>query len=178
MKDVAVYAGYTEVLKGAGYRLAHLRGEIAIRIVWEAVILAVLICKLCLKKKIFSCNHTRRDRGRHCSTDFFFNVVLALIGGVESAETGRYSLYCECLSTVLLPSCTIHDEWHSHAPHMRSSGTSHAVSIRSTQLLSKEIGCCQAAVSRLAAHGVRRIWGRPEHGDALSTVRASPPHQP
>ena len=40
MKDVAVYAGYTEVLKGAGYRLAHLRGEIAIRIVWEAVIRA------------------------------------------------------------------------------------------------------------------------------------------
>ena len=54
MKDVAVYAGYTEMLKGAGYRLAHLRGEIAIRIIWEAVILAVLICKFCLKKKIFS----------------------------------------------------------------------------------------------------------------------------
>ena len=33
MKDVAVYTGYTEMLKGAGYRLAHLRGEIAIRII-------------------------------------------------------------------------------------------------------------------------------------------------
>ena len=39
MKDVAVYVGYTEMLKGAGYRLAHLRGEIATRIIWEAVIL-------------------------------------------------------------------------------------------------------------------------------------------
>src|ERR1700730_11950385 len=56
MKDVAVYAGYTDMLKGAGYRLAHLRGEIAIRIIWQAVILAVLICKFCLKKKIFSGN--------------------------------------------------------------------------------------------------------------------------
>ena len=46
MKDVAVYTGYTEVLKGAGDRLAHLRGEIAMRIVWEAVILAALIVNL------------------------------------------------------------------------------------------------------------------------------------
>ena len=51
MKDVAVDTGYAEVLKGAGDRLAHLRGEIAIRIVWEAVILAALICKLYLKKR-------------------------------------------------------------------------------------------------------------------------------
>ena len=28
MKNVAVYAGYIEMLKGAGYRLAHLRREI------------------------------------------------------------------------------------------------------------------------------------------------------
>ena len=51
MKDVAVYTGYTEVLKGAGDRLAQLRGEIAIRVVWEAVILAALIGKLCLRKR-------------------------------------------------------------------------------------------------------------------------------
>jgi len=92
MKDVAVYTGYTEVLKGAGYRLAHLRGEIAIRIVWEAVILAMLICKLCLKKKIILCNCTRGDCSPHCSADFFFNIVLTLIRSVESAETGRYRL--------------------------------------------------------------------------------------
>jgi hypothetical protein len=52
MKDVAVYTGYAEVLKGAGDRLAHLRGEIAIRIVWEAVILAALICKLTAVRSI------------------------------------------------------------------------------------------------------------------------------
>jgi hypothetical protein len=52
MKEVAVDTGYAEMLKGAGDRLAHLRGEIAIRIVWEAVILAALIGKLCLKKEI------------------------------------------------------------------------------------------------------------------------------
>jgi len=88
MKDVAVYAGYTEMLKGAGYRLAHLRGEIAIRIIWYAVILAVLICKFCLKKKIFSGNCTGGDRSPYCSADFFFNIVLTLIRRVESAETG------------------------------------------------------------------------------------------
>ena len=88
MKDVAVYTAYTEVLKGAGYRLAYLRGEIAIRIVWEAAILAALICKLCLKKKIFLCNCTRRHCIPHCSTGFFFNIVLTLIRSVESAETG------------------------------------------------------------------------------------------
>jgi len=92
MKDVAVYTGYTEVLKGAGYRLAHLGGEIAIRIVWEAVILAMLICKLCLKKKIFLRNCTRSDCSPHCGADFFFNIVLTLIRSVESAETGRYRL--------------------------------------------------------------------------------------
>jgi hypothetical protein len=52
MKNVAIYAGYTEVLERAGDGLAHLRREIAIRLVWEAVILAALICKLCLKKEI------------------------------------------------------------------------------------------------------------------------------
>jgi hypothetical protein len=56
MKDVAVYAGRTQMLQGAGNRLAYLRGEIAIRIIWEAVILAALICKLRLKKKIFAFN--------------------------------------------------------------------------------------------------------------------------
>jgi hypothetical protein len=90
MKDVAVYTGYAEVLKGAGYRLAHLRGEIANRIVWEAVILAVLICKLCLKKKIFLCNCTRGDCSPHRGADLFFNIVLTLIRSVESAETGCY----------------------------------------------------------------------------------------
>ena len=92
MKDVAVYTGYTEVLKGAGDRLAHLRGEIAIRIVWEAVILAALICKLCLKKKIFLCNCTRGDCSPHCRADFFFNIVLTLIRRVESAKTGSNCL--------------------------------------------------------------------------------------
>src|SRR6266436_2849669 len=106
MKDVAVYAGYTEMLKGAGDRLAHLRHEIAIRIIWKAVILAVLICKFCLKKNIFSGNCTRGDRSPYCSADFFFNIVLALIRRVESAETGSNCREYECLSTVLLPSCT------------------------------------------------------------------------
>jgi hypothetical protein len=88
MKDVAVYTGYTEVLKRTGYRLAHLRGEIAIRIVWEAVILAALIRKLCLKKEILSCNCTRGRCSPHCNSDFFFNIVLTLICSVESAEPG------------------------------------------------------------------------------------------
>jgi hypothetical protein len=92
MKEVAVYTGYTEVLKGAGDRLAHLRGEIAIRIVWEAVILAALICKLCLKKKISLRNCTGGDCSPHCSADSFFNIVLTLIRSVESAETGSYRL--------------------------------------------------------------------------------------
>jgi hypothetical protein len=80
------------VLKGAGYRLAHLRREIAIRIVWEAVILAALICKLCLKKKIFLCYSTGRDCSPDCSADFFFNIMLTLIRSVESAETDSYRL--------------------------------------------------------------------------------------
>jgi hypothetical protein len=92
MKDVAVETGHTEVLKGAGYRLAHLGGEIAIRIVWEAVILAMLMCKLRLKKEIFSCNCTRGDGSPHRGADFFFNIVLTLIRSIESAETGCYRL--------------------------------------------------------------------------------------
>src|SRR5437764_2775388 len=88
MKEVAVYPGYTEVLKGAGDRLAHLRGENAIMVVWEAVILAALIGKLCLKKKIFSGNCIRGDRSPDSSADVFFNIVLTLVRRVESAETG------------------------------------------------------------------------------------------
>jgi hypothetical protein len=90
MKDVAVYTGYTEVLKGAGYRLAHLRGEIAVSVVRQAMILAALVCELCLKKQIFSRNCTRGDCSPHCSADFFFEIVLTLIRRVESAETGSY----------------------------------------------------------------------------------------
>ena len=69
MKDVAVYAGRTQMLQGAGNILAYLRGEIAIRIIWEAVILAALICKLRLKKKIFAFNYARGDRSPQCSAD-------------------------------------------------------------------------------------------------------------
>jgi hypothetical protein len=75
------------MLQGAGNRLSYLRGEIAIRIIWEAVILAALICKLRLKKKIFAFNYARGDRSPHCSADSFFDIVLTLIRGVESAES-------------------------------------------------------------------------------------------
>src|SRR5207244_13356385 len=114
MKDVAVYTGYTEMLKRAGYRLAHLRGEIAIRIIGQAVILAVLICKFCLKKKIFSGNCTGGDRSPYCSADLSFNIVLTLVRRVESTETGSNCLLYECLSTVLVPRWTIHDEGRRH----------------------------------------------------------------
>jgi hypothetical protein len=87
VKDVAVYAGHPEMLQRARNRLAYLRGEIAIRIIWEAVILAALICKLRLKKKIFAFNYARGDRSPHCSADSFFDLVLTLIRGVESAES-------------------------------------------------------------------------------------------
>src|ERR1700687_3648412 len=120
MKDVAVYTGYTEVLKGAGDRLAHLRGEIAIRIIWEAVILAALICKLRLKKKIFAFNYVRGDRSRRCSPDSFFEIVLTLIRRIERAETDGNRLQRQRLSTVLLPSGTIHYRWHRHAPEIGS----------------------------------------------------------
>ena len=76
------------MLQGAGNRLSYLRGEIAIRIIWEAVILAALICKLCLKKKIFAVNYARGDRSPHCGAESFFDIVLTLIRRVESAETG------------------------------------------------------------------------------------------
>jgi hypothetical protein len=88
VKDVAVYAGHPEMLQRARNRLAYLRGETAIRIIWDAVILAGLICKLCLKKKIFPFNYARRDRSRHCSPDSFVDIVLTLIRRIESAETG------------------------------------------------------------------------------------------
>src|SRR5438132_4193385 len=48
---------------------------------------------------------------------------------------------------VLLPSCTIHDEWHRHAPDMRSFGSLHEASILSVLWLSKEIGRYLAAIS-------------------------------
>jgi len=51
------------------------------------VILAALICKLRLKKKIFAFNYARGDRSSHCSADSFFDIVLTLIRRVESAET-------------------------------------------------------------------------------------------
>src|ERR1700756_1758952 len=48
---------------------------------------------------------------------------------------------------VLLPSCTIHDEWRRHAPDMRSFGSLHEASILSVLCLSKEIGRYLAAIS-------------------------------
>ena len=84
--------------------MAYLRGEIASGIIWEAVILAALICKLRLKKKIFTFNYARCDRSRHCSPDSFFDIVLTLIRRIESAEAGGNRLQRQRLSTVLLPS--------------------------------------------------------------------------
>src|SRR5271166_5248621 len=113
------------MLQGARNRLAYLRGEIAIRIIWEAAILAALICELRLKKKIFTFNYARCDRSRHCSPDSFFDIVLTLIRGIESAETGGNRLHRQRLSTVLLPSGTIHYPWRGDAPEISSSGSSH-----------------------------------------------------
>src|SRR5271169_3180611 len=113
------------MLEGARNRLAHLRGEIAIRIIWEAVILAALIRKLRLKKKVFAFNYARGDRSCHCSPDSFFEIVLTLIRRIESAETGGNRLQRQRLSTVLLPSGTVHYRWHRHAPEIRSFGSSH-----------------------------------------------------
>src|SRR6516225_3799585 len=113
------------MLQGAGNRLSYLRGESAIRIIWEAVILAALICKLRLKKKIFTFNNARCDRSRHCSPDSFFDIVLTLVRRIESAETGGNRLQRQRLSTVLLPSGTVHYPWHSHAPEISGSGSSH-----------------------------------------------------
>src|SRR5207302_11387756 len=96
--------------------------EIAIRVVWEAVILAALIGKLCLKKKIFTRSCTRGDRSPDSSADVFFNIVLTLVRRVESAETGSDRLQYEWFCTILLPSCTIHDARQSHAPEIRSAG--------------------------------------------------------
>src|SRR6516225_10642005 len=92
------------MLQGARNRLAYLRGEIASGIIWEAVILAALICKLRLKKEIFTFNYARCDRSRHCSPDSFFDIVLTLIRRIESAEAGGNRLQRQRLSTVLLPS--------------------------------------------------------------------------
>src|SRR5690242_857960 len=125
MKEVAVYMGCTEVLEGAGDRLAHLRREIAIWVVWQAVILAALIGELCLKKEILSLNCTRGDCSPDCSADFFFNIVLTLIRRVESAEARSYRLQHKCFSAVLLPGCAIHDAWCPHVPEIRSSGVLH-----------------------------------------------------
>ena len=113
------------MLQGARNGLAYLCGETAIRIIWEAVILPALICKLRLKKMIFPFNYARCDRSRHCSPDSFFDIVLTLIRRIESAETGGNRLQRQRLSTVLLPSGTIHYRWHSHAPEISSSGSSH-----------------------------------------------------
>jgi hypothetical protein len=71
---------------GTDWRTCVVR--IAIRIVWKAVILCALICKLCLKKKILSRYCTRGDRSPDSSADVFFNIVLTLVRRVESAETG------------------------------------------------------------------------------------------
>jgi hypothetical protein len=89
------------------------------------VILAALICKLRLKKKIFPFNYARCDRSPHCSPDSLFDIVLTLIRRTESAETGGNRLQRQRLSTVLLPSGTINYRWHSHAPEISSSGSSH-----------------------------------------------------
>ena len=113
------------MLQGARNGLAYLCGETAIRIIWEAVILPALICKLRLKKKIFPFNCARRDRSLHCTPDSFFDIVLTLIRRIESAETGGNRLQRQRLSTVLLPSGTIHYRWHSRAPEISSSGGSH-----------------------------------------------------
>ena len=134
MKDVAVYPGYTEVLERAGDRLAHLRREIAIRVVWQAVILAALISKLCLKKKIFSRNDTRGDCRSDCGADVFFDVVLALICSVESAKTGSDRLQYQWFCTILLPSCTIHDARQSQASEIRSPGVLHQASLHGSGL--------------------------------------------
>src|SRR5438270_8819224 len=100
----------------------------------EAVILATLISKLCLKKEVFSHNCPRGDCGPDCSADVFFDIVLALIGRVESAEPRSYRLQHECFSAVLLPSCAIDDAWHRHVPEIRTSGLLHEAGLRGSGL--------------------------------------------
>src|SRR6516162_4195113 len=142
------------MLQGARNRLAYLSGETAIRIIWEAVILAALICKLRLKKKIFPFNYARCDRSAHCSPDSLFDIVLTLIRRIESAETGGNRLQRQRLSTVLLPSGAINYRWHSHAPEISSSVVRMRASILRVRLVSKKIGSRRKSAAKAPRRAV------------------------
>ena len=113
------------MLQGARNRLAYLSGETAIRIIWEAVILAALICKLRLKKKIFTLNYARCDRSPHCSPDSLFDIVLTLICRIEK-RGNRWQSPPTSAPEYGPPSKRYHKlSVAQHAPEISGSGSSH-----------------------------------------------------
>ena len=71
-----------------GHRLCDLNRQRSRGIVGQAVVLTGLIGKFCLQKKIGAGHHAFTIGGGQAFTDSGFEVVTALVGGVDGAEAG------------------------------------------------------------------------------------------
>jgi hypothetical protein len=71
------------------------------------MILAGAVGKFRLQKDVFACEHARAISGGQSLAHSFFEVMAALIGGIDGAKTGAQRQLDECWGSFFLPGSAV-----------------------------------------------------------------------
>ncbi len=91
------------MLKRTSQRLRHLNRLAGLRIVRQPVVLTAPVSELGLQKKIGARNHSCPVRSSQTLANSSFEVVPALVGGVDSAKSHAQRKFGQRRSSLLLP---------------------------------------------------------------------------
>ena len=107
VQNKAVYVVRAKMLKRTGHGLRYLDGKRCGRIVRQAVVLAVLIGKFCLKKKIGVGDEAGAICGGKTLANSGFKIVAALVGCVDGAKARANGEFSQGRSAIFLPGSAV-----------------------------------------------------------------------
>jgi hypothetical protein len=135
MQDKAVDIFGAEVVERTGKRLGDLGGQAGVRVVWQPVILAAMVCELRLQKKLRAGYDSRPIQGFERLAYASFQVMPPLVGCVDSPEAAADRKLGEGRGTFFFP-CGAVEEWRDQVLPQSQFIVVKAVSVpQSTQIL-------------------------------------------
>jgi hypothetical protein len=96
-----------QMLQRTGQRLGDLHRETGLGIVGQAMVLSALVGEFGLQEEIFAGHDSGAIGCGQSLTDSGFEIVAALVGGVDGAETGADREFGESCGAVFFPGCTV-----------------------------------------------------------------------
>src|SRR5271154_6116867 len=97
------------MVERTGHRLRHLDGKRRRRIVGQAMVLAALVGKFCLQKKIVARDQASAIRGGQSPANSFFEIMPSLVRSVDAAKTATEREFDKGRGTIFLPGGSIEE---------------------------------------------------------------------